>query len=474
MHRTIDDTIVALSTPPGRSALAVVRISGPSVIKVLKSLSPDSDFSGNPRKALYSVFTDASGNEIDRGIAVYFKGPASYTGEDTAEISVHGNPVIVKRLITACLRCEGVRPAEAGEFTLRSYLSGKMDLTQAEAVRRIIDARTERELESGRRMLSGELSRELARFRSHLLNLKAEAEAEVDFAGEDLTFRSREERNVTVEELISRISHLTESSRRAYRGISDFRIVFAGAPNAGKSSLLNRLIGWDRAMVSETAGTTRDFISESVEIEGIPVRLTDTAGIRESEDPLEKEGIRRSVKEIANASLILFVADTKEILLSENPELNIEIKRIAVENKEKIFFVMNKSENLSNTDRERAADKLQFIISGAEAERRYDLVFVSCLTGEGIAELDSLLRKWIHERSLSGGDSVLLEERHLFHLEKTSDALRKVICLWEEGAPDEITAIELDTALEHIGLITGSVSNEEILGRIFSLFCIGK
>jgi tRNA modification GTPase len=473
------DTIIALSTPPGRSALAVVRISGSAVLEILKFLNHSVSFENLPRKAVYTELRDVHSEIIDNAVVIYYKNPNSYTGEDLAEISLHGNPLIIRRLIGSCLTVDNVRPADAGEFTLRAYMNGKMDLTQAEAVRRIIDARSDRELESGRRMLSGEFSRQLARFRSHLLNLKAEAEAEVDFAGEDLIFKTRDERKDVIYELLKQIDNLTESSRRALKYISDFRIVFAGAPNAGKSSLLNRLIGWDRAMVSEIAGTTRDFITENIEIDGIPVRMVDTAGLRESDDILEKEGIRRSKKEINDSSLIIFVIDTGNILNDSWTDEKDELIRISNQNPGKVFLILNKSEHLTDEEREQILEKFYILnvtdnsgISTDDPE--HAPVFISCTTGTGIRELNERLRFWIHEKGRNSEDIMLLEDRHIFHLEKTAEALRKVINLWDEGAPDEIAAIEIDSALNHTGSITGTVTTEEVLGRVFSLFCIGK
>ncbi len=458
------DTIIAVATAPGRGAVGLVRISGPNALSIIEKFcrranvpgsldGPPTEagdappFARSPRKQFFCKISDASDADLDTGLVVYFPGPHSYTGENTAELSLHGNRLLLRDFVRAVTDSGLARPADAGEFTRRAFLHGKMDLAQAEAVRRIVDARSEFELKSGRRALAGELSRMVSRFRSALIGLKAETEAEVDFSDEDLTFESREKRRLRVESLLGEIEKIVEGGQAALRLADGFQIALAGVPNAGKSSLLNRMLGWDRSIVSETPGTTRDYVTEEFQIDGVSVRLVDTAGLRATEDSVEEEGVRRSKKEIHRSEIVLHVIDGSRPDYAE-----------PFEARPNVIDVVNKSDQLH-------ADSAWKRLKGSG-------VLVSCVTGRGFDEL----RNTIHKMMFAGvsHEPMLLEERQRYHFLKIRDALRAVLSLWNDRAPDEITALEIDRALEHCGEITGRISTEEILGRIFSLFCVGK
>lgn len=454
------DTIIAVATAPGRGAVGIVRVSGPNALPILKKFcrsaatSPASpgihsipDFSRSPRKQFFCSITDAFGADLDTGLVVFFPGPRSYTGEDTAEFSLHGSRLLLRDFVRVVTDSGLARPADAGEFTRRAFLNGKMDLAQAEAVRRIVDARSEFELKSGRRALAGELSRMVSRFRSALIGLKAETEAEVDFSDEDLTFETRERRRLRVQSLLDEIEKIVEGGQAALRLADGFQIALAGVPNAGKSSLLNRMLGWDRSIVSETPGTTRDYVTEEFQIDGVSVRLVDTAGLRDTGDSVEEEGVRRSKKEIHRSEIVLHVIDGSRPDYAE-----------PFEARDNVIDVVNKSDKLHPE-------------SGWERVKERG-VLISCNTGEGLESL----RAAIHARMFAGAshEPMLVEERQRYHFLKIREALRTVLTLWNDNAPDEITAIEIDRALEHCGEITGRISTEEILGRIFSLFCVGK
>ncbi len=453
-----EDTIIAASTPPGRGALGIVRLSGPAVLEVLSrhcirrgGAKGDAEyFRAHPRRSIFCDIVDENGAMIDEGLVVFFAGPASYTGEDGAEISLHGNPLLLRRFIMSVLTGEGLRPADAGEFTRRAFLNGRMDLTQAEAVARVIEARGDYELNAGRKLLTGELSRMVSRFRSGLISLKAETEAEVDFSTEDLTFESREQRRVRVEKLIVDIDSILERADSTARLTDGFQVALAGIPNAGKSSLLNMMLGWERAIVSPIPGTTRDYVSEELQLDGVVLRIVDTAGLRESEDRVEEEGVRRSRKQIAESRIVLHVIDAS-MPSYEAPELPGGASVIHVHNK------------IDQLNEEQAG----------EISMDGNNVRLSCKTGDGMDDLKDALRNIIFSDGAKS-DPLLLEDRHRFHFSRTRDSLAKVLELWEHGAPDEVTALEIDNALDHTGRITGTISNEEILGRIFSLFCVGK
>tara|TARA_Y100001937_G_scaffold122491_1_gene183342 strand:- start:32844 stop:34403 length:1560 start_codon:yes stop_codon:yes gene_type:complete len=392
---------------------------------------------------------------LDDGLFLFFRGPASYTGEDTLEVTLHGNPVIARHFILAACDHLKIRPADPGEFTRRAFQNGKLDLLKAEGVRRIIDARSVFELHASRRLYDGELTRMISRFRSALIHLKAETEAEVDFSTEDLTFESREETIERVLDLRRRIADILERSRSSSRISDGVQVALSGVPNAGKSSLLNQILGWERSIVSEIEGTTRDFVSEEIELTGIAVRFVDTAGLRESQDLVEQEGVRRSRQQMERSAIIFHVCD-----LNREPYPEPEFPAPPV------WHILNKADLV---DPERLTAWESHVRMNS-ADRIYP---VSCKTGEGLKELREALSVFIKEETESV-DPFFLEERHRYHFQRMDEALEKLLELWQQDAPAEICALELDQALHHCGELTGNISTEEVLGRIFSVFCVGK
>ena len=392
---------------------------------------------------------------LDDGLFTFFQGPASYTGEDMLEVSLHGNPVIVRHFILSVCDALHIRPANPGEFTRRAFQNEKLDLLAAEGVRSIIDARSVFELHASRKLYDGELTRMISRFRSALIHLKAETEAEVDFSTEDLTFESREETIERVHDLRRRIADILERSRSAARLSDGMQVALSGIPNAGKSSLLNQILGWERSIVSEIEGTTRDFVSEEIELGGIPVRFVDTAGLRESEDLVEKEGVRRSQQQMEKSLLIFHVCD-----------LNREPYPEPVFPGRPVWHILNKADLA--TEARMKAWKSE--LSMKAADRIYP---ISCKSGEGLNTLRNALADYLKDETESV-DPFYLEERHRYHFQQMDGALVRLLELWKNDAPAEICALELDSALHHCGELTGNISTEEVLGRIFSVFCVGK
>ena len=384
----------------------------------------------------------------------FFPGPASYTGQDSAEFSLHGNPHLVRAFVLGVIESGLARTAEGGEFTRRAFLAGKIDLTQAEGVRRIIEARSEYEVLAGRRLLSGALSRLLSRLRSGLVGLKAETEAEVDFSTEDLTFDSVAERRERASDLLGRVNEIVERGALSNRAVQGMQLALAGVPNAGKSSLLNQILGWERAIVSSVPGTTRDFVTEELHLEGTVLRIMDTAGLREAVGEVEREGVRRSRREIERSHVILHVIDGSRPAYREIQDFASRPETINVVNKADVLHP------------EAWDDR-------TEKAPRSNIVRVSCKTGEGLGDLRLSIAARIRE-AVPAGDPLLLEDRQREHLILIKEALSRILQLWDEAAPQEIVAIELDTCLEQVGLMTGRVTSEEILGRIFSVFCVGK
>lgn len=458
-----NDTILAIATGQQAGAIGLIRISGADCLPLLSLICQRSqggaiDFAGAVRRSIFCRFLDHQGAVIDEGLATYFQAPHSYTGEDSAELGLHGNPLLLRDMLQSALGIAqsaglAVRPARPGEFTLRAYRHGRLDLSRAEAVHRLITARSELELQASRRNFLGELSRLTSRFRSALIHLKAETEAEVDFADEDLSFESLAERRQRVVDLITRIDQLLSIGRETDRLRSGIQLAFVGAPNAGKSSLMNRMLGWDRSIVSATPGTTRDYVSEEIEFDGVRLRMVDTAGLRETIDPVEEQGVRLAKRIISESQIVFHVIDASEPLTDIPAPGGAGLR----------LHILNKS------DLPAAQTALQTAFDRWPQER---WLAISCLRGDGLEELRQALHAAIFR--VQPEETVLLEDRHRFHFSEVRSALQNTLQLWDQNAPQEIVALEIDRALEAAGAITGRIDNEEVLGRIFSIFCIGK
>lgn len=463
---TNSDTIAAISTAPGMGAIGILRLSGKKTLSIsskfisIKNQAVSKDYIiGNKRKSIFCNFIDseANGHVLDKIIFIFSESPNSFTGEDLAEFHFHGNPILLREALELFYR-EGARPAKPGEFTRRAFLNGKMDLTEAEAIGRLIHSRSKFELELAQKNFYGEISKLTSKLRSEMVGIKAECEAEIDFSTEDLNYESLEQRR----ERITRIRNLCESvlqkSERADALIGKSKVVLFGEPNVGKSSLMNRLLGRERSIISDTPGTTRDYITEDINIAGIPIQLVDTAGLRDTDDAIERLGIEQSIREAGIADLKLYLIDTS---------LPIDWKEFVDKNHrylESSILIANKIDQKHSNYKEsvftRKFPKIQ-------------IMEVSCKTGEGIEELISLI-----EKRLSGSESseeyIILEDRQKFHFQAIIKALSKAEELMLESAPAEIIIKEIDDAVAQIGEVNGVITTEEVLGRIFSTFCVGK
>lgn len=459
------DTIAAISTPPGTGAIGIIRVSGDNsfsiATKVLRRngalLSMEEVFQ-SPRKALYLEFFDPiHSRTIDKMIALFFLSPHSYTGEDMLELHFHGNPILLKEALTVLLEV-GARPAEPGEFTKRALWNGKIHLPEAEALGRLIQARSSFELQLARKNYFGELSRLSSRLRSQLIGIKAEWEAEIDFSTEDLTFESREERLNQIQKIIELTKNLLESSKRAEQYLQKFKIVILGEPNAGKSSLMNLLLGRERAIISPIPGTTRDYITDEITLAGIPIQLVDTAGVRETLDSIEKEGIQRTLLEAKKANLKIFLIDCSG---DQNWTEFIQRNKELLDNS---FIVFNKNDKKSN----------EFSIDLWNKEfPNNKKIFISCKTKEGIPELIQAVEELL-SLNQNADDYNMLEERQKYHFQKMLESLEKAVILIQSNAPPEIVAEELNESIREVSSVMGEITTEEILGRIFSVFCVGK
>ena len=446
-----EETIAAIATPPGQGAIALIRVSGKNAKTIAESV-----FSRSIETARSQVFGEIraeGGDTVDEVLLTWFQGPQSYTGEDVVEISCHGGLLVTRKVLDRILEA-GARSAEAGEFSQRAFLNGKMDLTQAEAVMDLISAQTDLALKAAHEQLAGRLGNALLELREELIGIVAHVEAYIDFPEEDIDPETGEtllRRIDQSRETIERLLATADQGRILREGV---RTVICGAPNVGKSSLLNVLLGFDRAIVSDTAGTTRDTIEEVINLRGIPIRLIDTAGVRKSSDQIEQEGISRTQAQIENAELVLEVVDVSE------PGLTAEGQENAVSIPEGTHHlrVLNKMDRGEHSD-----------------WASTDGVRLSCTEHRGMAELsDAILELLGGAQANWGADLVAINARHQRCLTRASEDLGNARQRLEGGESPEFAALDLRSALEAIGEVIGRADVEEILGEIFSTFCIGK
>jgi tRNA modification GTPase len=434
------DTIAAISTPPGRGGIGIVRISGSDARIIAAQLLESPALA--PWTAQLATLTDADGRAIDQVVVTYFAAPRSYTAEDIVEIACHGSPVVLRHALDRACRA-GARLAEPGEFTLRAYLNGRIDLPQAEAIRDLIDSTTLYQARVAAQQAEGSVSRLLKPHKDQMLELIALLEAGIDFAEDDISVASTEEILRRLDPMIQGVEQLAASFAYGKLVHDGFALAIVGRPNVGKSSLFNRLLQQDRAIVTPIAGTTRDVVSETASLEGIPVRLLDTAGIRSSEDMVEALGVQRSYQAMTDADLTLVVFDDAEdaALVEKAASLG---KYLAVTNK---------------CDLHPAAP---------------GTLAVSALTGEGIAELrHAIVQTLAPSGSLSvdGGFITSLRQEQL--LRESRDALTAARAAASAGIPHEMLLLDLYAALAPIDAVTGATT-DDILNRIFTTFCIGK
>jgi len=460
-----EDTIAALATPEGNGGIAVIRISGPRSFEIVDGIFRGSESgvnSGQMRShRLYHghIIDNGSGELLDEVMCVLMKSPHSYTGEDLAEIHSHGGYVGPKRILDL-LYSSDARPAEPGEFSLRAFLNGKMDLAQAEAVVDIVNAETEEGLKQAELQLEGVLSARISDFKETVLDILAEVEAQVDFPEEDID-------PIVKETLISRSKGLISGIEALLDTFEEGRIVkygvktaILGKPNVGKSSLLNRLLMKDRAIVSHLPGTTRDFIEEGIDIRGIPLRLIDTAGIRITSDEIEKTGVNLAKKIAEEAEMLILVIDGSQELDGDD----IEVLKLA-DGKKSLLAV-----NKSDIEIKVQENKITALFP------KETIVHTSATLGHGIEELKNKTREILigSSKRTEASEIVLTQSRHKFALEKAQKSLESFLELLDGNESPEFLALELRVALDSLGEITGEVTTEDVLGRIFSKFCVGK
>lgn len=464
----IKDPIAAIATPSGRGGIGVVRVSGPNLVPVMEAVLGRELV---PRQASYCAFRDSSGQAVDHGIGLYFPAPHSYTGEDVLELQGHGGPVVTQLVLRRVLEAgqsQGLRLARPGEFTERAYLNDKLDLAQAEAVADLIDASTERAARAAGRTLQGDFSRTIDALFNELVSLRMLVEATLDFPDEEIDFLQRDDalgRLARVRQALSQVQHSAKRGALLREGLT---VVLLGQPNVGKSSLLNALAGLELAIVTPIAGTTRDRIRQMIQIDGVALTLVDTAGLRDTNDEVERIGVSRSWEAALQADLVLHILDAREIdqpaslpgwsaaRTGSSAQLEAQLSE-RLGTSVPVLRVYNKADLVAGQLR---------LPAGALA--------ISALTGTGMDSLRSTLAK------LAGGEAepqteFIARERHLLALERTARHLLNSAEHAAQGAQAlELFAEDLRLAQESLGEITGAFSADDLLGEIFSRFCIGK
>lgn len=449
------DSIVAVATPRGRSAIGIIRLSGPESLSILRGLCQDPQFTPEPGKILLKQIFRESGKPLDSVLISFFASPHSFTGEDVVEISCHGSPVILRQVLDLC-QSLGASLAGPGEFTLRACRNGKMNLSQAEAIRDLINAQTDAAAMQAARQLNGELSNALKPAKHQLVQIIVRLESALEFVEDDLPQVEATEIKNTLEEVVAGVSSLKDTYAVGHLLRDGIKTAIVGRPNVGKSSLFNKLLGLERAIVTEIAGTTRDSISESVSLHGIPISLTDTAGIRVAGDKIEEVGVERTRRAMADADLLIVVLDGSVDPSSEDEAILSEASRT------RHIVAINKSD-----------------LPGAPAiDGRLNnsslVVHVSALTGEGLINLSAAILD-----AFGGVDSedvglLVTDSRHHDLLGRAESSLRQSLQALSDSASEELVLVGLHNALKFLGEITGETTTEDILAEIFSTFCIGK
>jgi tRNA modification GTPase len=451
------DTIAAISSAPGEGAIAVVRLSGPQALSIANQLLDFDVTALAHRSAKVGWLREKAGEVLDQAVCLVFHGPHSFTGEDVVEFQVHGGYVMPRRVLEALIAA-GARPARPGEFSMRAVVHGKIDLAQAEAIQSMIGARNELAAKAARQSLTGDFSRFLRDLQTKLFDCAGILEAWVDFPEEDLEFASFEEVAAYLEQTTGQLRQLLQTYQKGQRVVEGVRICLVGIPNAGKSSLLNRLVGADRAIVTDIPGTTRDLLESDWKVGGVHVKLMDTAGIRDTEETIEAEGIRRSRQAIEDADIVLLILD------SSRPDHAEQLQLIHQVPSEKTLAVLNKRDLRTTEALERIVDSLSI-----------GQVSVSAKTADGFEKLIQQLEKMVWSGSPPVVDELILtQQRHAQAIEKAIVAFEAVIRGLRSGVSAEYVALEMRSGLEALVSITGGQVTESVLSAIFSRFCLGK
>ncbi|WP_369993089.1 tRNA uridine-5-carboxymethylaminomethyl(34) synthesis GTPase MnmE [Winogradskyella sp.] len=460
-----NDTIVALATPSGSGAIAVIRLSGKEAITIadrnFKSVVDKKSLSNQSTHTIHLGHIVDGDKTLDEVLVSVFKNPNSYTGEDVVEISCHGSQYIQQEIIQLFLR-QGCRMATAGEFTLRAFLNGKLDLSQAEAVADLISSDNEASHQIAMQQMRGGFSSEIAKLREELLNFASLIELELDFAEEDVEFADRAQFKDLIERITFVLKRLIDSFAVGNVIKNGIPVAIVGEPNVGKSTLLNALLNEERAIVSEIAGTTRDTIEDEISIGGIGFRFIDTAGIRETKDVVESIGIKKTFEKIEQSQVTIYLFDASKAI-DTLEDVRIEIEKIRNKYPQKpLLVIANKIDQLDDTQ----LAKINTTIA--------DVLLLSAKTGFGVEQLTISLLNLINTGALRNNETIVTNTRHYDALLKAFEEIQKVKYGLDTGLSGDLLAIDIRQALYHFGEITGEITNDDLLGNIFANFCIGK
>lgn len=474
----LDDTIAAISTPTGSGGISVIRISGPEAILVaervyrgktrLTEAESHHVYFGKVIDVARSGQAETSGEDgsvlvLDEAVVTVFKRPHSYTREDVVEISCHGGQFLSHRILQLIL-ARGARLAQPGEFTQRAFMNGRFDLSQAEAVADLIQAKTELSLRAAVNQFQGALSNRIQKMREDLIDICSLLELELDFAEEDVRFADRSEVHQSLDTIMADIEDFAATYRRGKIVREGVRLVIVGKPNVGKSSLLNALLKEERAIVTEIPGTTRDVLEEQVDIRGVYFRIVDTAGVRHSQDRVEQEGVRRTMQQIREADLILFLFDGSERFDDKDREVVAKVLALRKERENGIIVAINKMDLKARLTREELAGDLE----------SHPIVEISAKEHTGLQGLEEVLVRHALGHDFSENMVLVTTIRQKEALKSAHASLKSALASLRQGLSSEFVALDIRTAMDSLGEIIGVVSTEDILGNIFSKFCIGK
>jgi len=462
-----NDTIVALATPAGAGAIAVIRLSGEKAIEIASELFfsvSEKDLALQKTHTVHLGHIKDGNRVLDEVLATLFKDPNSYTGENVVEFSCHGSSFIQQEIIQLCLR-KGCRMASAGEFTLRAFLNGKMDLSQAESVADLIASDSEASHQLAIQQMRGGFSSEIQRLREELLNFASLIELELDFSEEDVEFADREAFQKLISKITLVLKRLIDSFATGNVLKNGIPVAIVGEPNVGKSTLLNALLNEERAIVSDIAGTTRDSIEDEISIGGIGFRFIDTAGIRDTVDVIEGMGIKKTFEKIEQAQVVVFLVDSVQSTIDSQAMEGLKVEVEKIKNRfpqKQLVVIANKVDQLSDAQ----ADELKLAID--------NLQLISAKTGQGVEELKTTLLNFVNTGALRNNETIVTNSRHYDALLKALEEIIKVQEGIDMGLSGDLMAIDIRQALYHFGEITGEITNDDLLGNIFANFCIGK
>lgn len=459
-------TIAAISTPIGQGGIGIIRISGKNSIeiinKIFKSKRKQEDFKSYTMRYGH-IYDDEE--LLDEVLVSYFKSPNSYTGEDVCEINCHGGNLVVRRILDVVLK-NGAKLAEPGEFTKRAFLNGKLDLSQAEAVMDVINSKSLKENKISMHQLEGYLGRKIADIKGKIIDILVDIEANIDYPEYDIEEVQRTKINTVLEDAISNLDVLEKSFDEGKILKEGINTVIVGRPNVGKSSLLNALLKEDRAIVTSIAGTTRDTIEETVTIKGIPLKIVDTAGIRETEDIVEGIGVEKSKKALEIADLVLFLLDATEEITNEDTEL---LKLIKDKN---YIILINKVDIGTKIKKEQI---LELIKDSEKAEKNENIIEISAQKEIGLNKLEDLIEKMFNLSRIDvNNEIVITNARHKKAINEAKEEIKNVLNSNNNGIPIDMLSIDLQNALQHLGEITGETVSEDVINEIFKKFCLGK